>query len=201
MLSTWNIYAKSLLLTEAKAVYLGHGHQDFPTDELKPFSIIENLWKKGLYQGYGFYEKYDAIAGQSDVLRGYAFVMSDPDTGMLLLDYFAICEEARGQGYGGKALALLKEACQEWKGIIFEVEDDESTKVEAEKLLRQKRISFYEQNGVKMTKKRSSVFGVDYKLMVLPLVKEAEERIEEKLTSIYRKMLPEDVFQTMFRLR
>ncbi|MBQ6806906.1 MAG: hypothetical protein IJO97_05695 [Lachnospiraceae bacterium] len=214
MSSTWNIYVKPLDIREAKAVYIGHGHQDFPQNELKPFSMIEALWDKGFYRGYGFYEKADCAEERNDsnvgkgrsegkdILRAYAFTMADPDEHMLLVDYFAVCEEARGKGYGGNALALLKESCTEWDGIIFEVEDDESAESEEEKILRKRRICFYEQNGVKMAEARSFAFGVDYKLMVLPIAKEtAGEGVGEKLASIYRKMLPLDVFNTMFRLR
>ncbi|MBO5208438.1 MAG: hypothetical protein J6B68_03740 [Lachnospiraceae bacterium] len=215
MSSTLNIYVKPLDIREAKAVYIGNAHQDFPQNELKSFSMIEDLWNKGFYRGYGFYENVgesaetgsaevrsaEATAGK-DILRGYAFTMADPDAHILLVDYFAVCEEARGKGYGGKALALLKESCTEWDGIIFEVEDDESAESEEERLLRQRRISFYEKNGVEMTKDRSYAFGVDYKLMVLPVTDEkAGEGVGEKLSSIYQKMLSEQIFQTMFRLR
>lgn len=197
MSSTWNIYVKPLDLREAKAVYIGHAHQDFPQNELKSFSMIEDLWNKGFYRGYGFYEHTD-----KEILRGYAFTMADSDVHMLLVDYFAICEEARGKGYGGEALALLKENCTDWDGIIFEVEDDESAESEEEKVLRQKRIAFYEKNGVEMTNDRSFAFGVDYKLMVLPVAKsDAGEGVGEKLSSIYQKMLSQQVFQTIFRLR
>lgn len=208
MSSTWNIYVKSLDVREAKAVYIGHAHQDFPQNELKSFSMIEDLWNKGFYRGYGFYERVDQTTEDNgrntgkDILRAYAFTMADSDAHMLLLDYFAVCEEARGKGYGGEALALLKENCTEWDGIIFEVEDDESAESESEKMLRQRRIAFYEKNGVEMTNERSFAFGVDYKLMVLPVAKEnAGEDVGEKLSSIYQKMLSEQVFQTMFRLR
>ncbi len=197
MSSTLNIYVKPLDIREAKAVYIGHAHQDFPQNELKPFSMIEELWEKGFYRGYGFYER-----GEKDMLRGYAFTMADSDVQMLLVDYFAVCEEMRGKGYGGAALALLKEVCADWDGIIFEVEDDESAETEEEKNLRQKRIAFYERNGVTMTNDRSHAFGVDYKLMVLPAASDdVVEGVGRKLSSVYQKMLTEQVFQTMFRLR
>lgn len=196
MSSTLNIYVKPLDIREAKAVYIGHAHRDFPQNELKSFSMIEELWEKGCYRGYGFYER-----GEQDILRGYAFTMADSDVQMLLVDYFAVCEEMRGKGYGGEALSLLKEICGDWDGIIFEVEDDDSAETEEERKLRQKRISFYEQNGVKMTEDRSHAFGVDYKLMVLPTASDAIEGVGKKLESVYQKMLSEQVFQTMFRLR
>ncbi len=196
MSSTQNIYIKPLQLKEIKAVYKEHAYHDFPASELKPFLMIRKLYHNGCYKCYGFYEQAD------DKLQAYAFIMADDAANMLLLDYFAVCGEVRGTGYGSASLALLKEACREWDGLIFEVEDDDSTDIEEEKLLRRRRISFYERNGVKMTKERSSAFGVDYRLMILPLGNEAAgEQIGEKLASIYKKMLPGRIFQKAFRLR
>ncbi|MCH5255947.1 MAG: GNAT family N-acetyltransferase [Lachnospiraceae bacterium] len=194
MSSTRNIYIKPLTLDEAKAVYIGNAHRDFPSDELKPFSMIERLWNRWCYFGYGFYE--------DDILRAYAFLLADDSTNMLLLDYFAVCENARGKGYGAEALALLKEHCMEWDGIIFEVEDDTCAESDEERQIRLRRISFYEKCGVVMTDVRSHVFGVDYRLMVMQLAaKDAGERIGEKLTSMYKIMLPKSDFDSVFRLK
>lgn len=190
------IYSKPLTLEEARAVYIGHAHHDFPDNELKPFSMIEKLWNNGCYRAHGFYEK------ETDVLCAYAFTMEDEDTNMLLLDYFAVCAAMRGKGYGSMALPLLKQDYTMWDGMIFEVEDDDVADGEALRQIRRRRIAFYEKNGVVMTKEKSAAFGVDYKLMVMPLGCEtAGERIGEKITSVYKKMLPEKVFEEMFRLR
>ena len=199
MLSAQNIYIKSLDLEEARAVYIGSAHRDFPSDELKPFSMIEKLWNRGCYRGYGFYEK---AGDRGDKLRAYAFTMADSDTNMLLLDYFAVCEEARGKGYGSIALSLLKDACMEWDGIMFEVEDTAFAKNEEERLTRSQRIAFYEKNGVVMTDARSHTFGVDYMIMVMPLGNAtAGQKIGEKLAAIYKKMLPNEIFMREFALR
>lgn len=196
MSSLQNIYIKELGIEEARAVYIGHAHRDFPSDELKPFSMIEKLWHKGCYKSYGFYDRV------GDGLRAYAYTMADNDTGMLLLDYFAVCEKLRGKGYGAEALALLKGACAEWNGMIFEVEDEETAETENVKKIRERRISFYQKNGVIMTDIRSFAFGVDYRIMVLPLGNEAAaDDIGDKLSAIYYKMLPEDIYQKMFRIK
>lgn len=84
-----NIYSRPMQLAEAKAVYIGRGHRDFPLNELKPFSMIEILINSGCYECCGFYQKED------DSLCAYAFMMADKETDMLLLDYFAVCEEVR----------------------------------------------------------------------------------------------------------
>ncbi len=196
-----NLLIKRLELEEARAVYIGHAHRDFPSDELKPFSMIEKLWNNGCYYGYGFYEAGDDPAFES-VLRAYAFMAADTVYNMLLLDYFAVCENDRGKGYGSAALALFKEECESRAGIIFEVEDDECSKSQKERHIRQRRIAFYEKNGVEMTAVRSYAFGVDYKLMVMDLgVGNAKESLDEKLSHIYRIMLPKPVFDREFRIR
>jgi len=181
---------------EARNVYLGRGRRDFPSDELKPFPMIEKLMNSGCYECCGFYEK------ESDKLCAYAFMMADTDTNMLLLDYFAVCEEVREKGYGSAALDLLKEDYIKWDGMIFEVEDDDMADTEGERRLRQRRIAFYERNGVVMMEQKSQAFGVDFKLMVMNLGSvTTNDNIGYLLEAIYRKMLPEDLFRNQFRLR
>lgn len=196
MSSTRNIYSRPMKQTEAGAVYIGRGHRDFPSNELKPFSMIEELMNSGCYECCGFYKE------KSDELCAYAFMLADSDTNMLLLDYFAVCEEVRGKGYGSEVLGLLKEDYTKWGGMIFEVEDDDTADKEEEKRIRQRRISFYERNGVVMTKQKSWAFGVDFKLMVMNLGSVGiEDNVGYFLESMYRKMLPENIFREQFRLR
>lgn len=191
-----NIYSRPMQQDEAKAVYIGRGHRDFPSSELKSFSMIEKLMNNGCYECCGFYEK------ESDELCAYAFMMADTDTNMLLLDYFAVCEEVREKGYGSAAIKLLKEDYIKWSGMIFEVEDDDAADTEEEKQIRQRRIAFYKRNGVVMMKQKSQAFGVDFKLMVLNLGNvTTENNVGYYLESIYRKMLPENLFREQFRLR
>lgn len=191
-----NIYSKPMQRDEAGAVYAKHGHRDFPPDELKPFSLIGKLMDSGCYECCGFYDK------ENDDLCAYAFMMADADTNMLLLDYFAVCEEVRQKGYGSAAIELLKEDFTKWDGMIFEAEDDDAADTESEKRVRQRRIAFYEKNGVVMTGQKSSAFGVDFKLMVMNLGNVAtENNVGYFLEGIYRKMLPENLFREQFRLR
>lgn len=190
-----NIYSRPMQLAEAKAVYIGRGHRDFPLNELKPFSMIEILINSGCYECCGFYQKED------DSLCAYAFMMADKETDMLLLDYFAVCEEVREKGYGSIALKLLKADYMNWNGMLFEVEDDEAAETEEERLLRQRRISFYEKNGVVMTKQRSRAFGVDFRLMVMNLGGKTEENsVSYFISAMYRKMLPEKIYKEQFAL-
>lgn len=196
MSSIQNIYSRPMQPAEARAVYIGRGHRDFPANELKPFSMIEKLMSDGCYECCGFYEK------DGDRLCAYAFMMADKETNMLLLDYFAVCEEVREKGYGSVALNLLKADYMNWDGMIFEVEDDDTAETAEERLLRQRRIAFYERNGVVMTKQRSRAFNVDFRLMTMELGgKLRGDNVGYFLESIYRKMLPENIFKEQFLLR
>ncbi len=86
--------------------------------------------------------------------------------------------------------------------MLFEVEDDDAAETEAEKRLRRRRISFYEKNGVLMTSQRSRAFDVDFRLMVMNLGKTAmDDNIGYLISSMYRKMLPDNLFREHFRLR
>ena len=193
---TRNIYSRPMKLEEARAVYIGRGHRDFPSNELKPFSMIEELMNSGRYECCGFYEE------ERDELCAYAFMLADSDTNMLLLDYFAVCEEVRGNGYGSAVVILLKEDYTKWDGIIFEVEDDDTADTDEEKQIRQRRIAFYERNGVVMMKQRSHAFGVDFKLMVMNLRNiTTDSNVGYFIEDMYRKMLPENIFREQFRLR
>ena len=55
---------------------------------------------------YGFYERRKGQ--REETLCAYAFLLADYKRKMLLLDYFAVCGQLRGSGYGSHA--ALKEA-------------------------------------------------------------------------------------------
>lgn len=194
-------WQKELTLEETREIYESYGKQDFPADERKPFSMIEQMWDRGCYRSYGFYETIEQEGQPEDVLRAYALMVEDHRKQMLLLDYFAACKETRGQGYGSVALQQLKEVCRGWKGIVIEVEDDEQPLPEMVMNQRKRRISFYQKSGCQMTSTRSYVFGVDYRIMVLPVEDEAAGMdMAEKVTSIYNCMHTDEMLQKHFKI-
>ncbi len=196
-----HLQAKRLTLTQAEEIYRLYMTQDFPPEELKPFYMIENMWNKGHYFAYGFYEAAEAENIDSGDLRAYAFFVADHEKQMLLLDYFAASDKVRGQGYGSAALQKLKEVCNDWKGIVIEVEDNELPMDESTREIRNRRIAFYTGNGCRMTSTRSRVFGVDYRIMVLPVTDErAEECMAQKVTDIYCCMHSADVLKKNFKI-
>lgn len=195
-----DLQVKELTLDQAEAIYKKHLKIDFPPAEVKPFLTIKQMWKKRNYYAYAFYERA-AEAGE-DQLCAYAFLMADHENRVLLLDYFAVCSQLRGSGYGSRALELLREECADWNCIIVEVEDDELPGLDEEtRNTRKRRISFYTNAGCRMTTARSLLWGVEYRIMILPVMDEqAQEDAAEKLQSVYRRMYAWEILKKHFKI-
>lgn len=194
------LYAGELTINVAEEIYEKHLKGDFPPDEVKPFSIIKEMWSKKNYYVYGFYEK--GKGQREETLCAYAFLLADHKRKMLLLDYFAVCGQLRGSGYGSCALAMLREECADWNGIMIEVEDDELPGLDEEtRKVRQRRIAFYKGADCQMTTTRSRLWGVDYRIMVLPVMdSQAGEDMAGKIRSVYQCMYDDAVLQKRFAI-
>lgn len=199
------IYTEKVSLETAREIYETYMKADFPPEEIKPFPVIEKMWKKNSYFVYAFYE--DAAksskaqnTGDGRVLCAYAFLLADNKNQVLLLDYFAVLKEKRGGGYGSHAFSLLRETCADWNALIVEVENDELADIDdTTRITRKRRISFYTEAGCRMTDVRSRLWGVDYRIMVMPLLdRYAGEHIEEKLKSLYGGMYNENKLKENF---
>lgn len=191
---TADIRAQRLTFEEAREIYETHAREDFPPEEMKPVSVIEETWERGNYRAYGFYE--------GTALCAYAFLVADKEKRVLLLDYFAVSGTRRGQGIGSRALMLLREACADWNALVIEVEDDELPGTDQEtRDMRKRRISFYQEAGCVMTVTRSRVWGVDYRIMAMPLADSyAQGCMADKLHAIYRKLYSEDILRQHFTI-
>ncbi len=194
------LYAGELTINVAEEIYEKHLKGDFPPDEVKPFSIIKEMWLKKNYYMYGFYEK--GKGQREETLCAYAFLLADHKRKMLLLDYFAVCGQLRGSGYGSCALAMLREECADWSGIMIEVEDDELPGLDEEtRKVRQRRIAFYKGADCQMTTTKSRLWGVDYRIMVLPVMdSQAGEDMAGKIRSVYQCMYDDAVLQKRFAI-
>lgn len=154
---------------------------DFPADEIKPFSMIEQLYHKGVYSGYGFYE--------NDTLLAYAFFCNTNDRKYILLDYLAVLQKHRSGGYGSRFLSMLREQLSDYNCLLLEVDDDNFAKTDAEQALRRRRIGFYLRNGVEKSPVRSVVYGCHFKIMYIPLAKPAgKQDVYDALASLYRTL-------------
>ena len=148
---------RKLDLIEGKEVYYQKLTKDFDPCEVKPWEKIEQLAAEELYEIYGMWESNNLLA--------YGFLSKMRTGNYLLMDYFAVNEKFRGQGYGQYFLAHIREIYPEISGIIFEVEDIKKAKNQQEIEIRTKRIHFYEKAGLKLYPAYAKVYGAAYQIM------------------------------------
>lgn len=149
MIQFWNVLTEREEYLEAvKALYL----TAFPKEEKKPFALMEQLAREGKME-------IQAIT-EDEAFVGLAILMRAGNTA--LLDYFAIAEEKRCGGYGGRAIRAIQERYSENK-LILEIEkEDPQAKNAAE---RSRRKAFYLKNGLKETGLFANVYRTDFELI------------------------------------
>lgn len=171
---------RKLNAQEVQQIYRERMKRDFPPSELRPYSSMEKLMKSGEYLCFGCFE--------GDTLAAYAYFVASG--GAALLDYYAVNESMRGQGVGGRFLSEIRNFAPEFGApcLLIEVESVRSARDPREVELRERRIRFYEHCGCSMTGICSTLFGVEYSVMVLPLggTLPPEEEIKASLERLYR---------------
>lgn len=172
-----------LSLAEGKEIYYDRLLKDFPACEVKPWTKIEQFAKEELYEMFGMWE--------GDVLLAYGFVAMDVHKKHMLMDYFAVNEDYRGQGCGQYFLAHLWEMYPKADGMVFEVEDVAEAENEQEKIVRESRIHFYEKAGLQIYPVHAKVYDAYYQLMFFARegkMPETEEMIES-YKAVYQMMI------------
>ena len=180
----------SLSPEQVEEIYLSRLKKDFPPDELRPFSSMQALYKMNAYDAFGITD------GSS--LLGYAlFVKRKTDGGEeLLLDYYAVSEECRGTGIGSAFLALLQENFSAARCVILEIEDPDAAADEAERRVRERRLSFYLKNGCALTKVKANTFGVDFLILEMqPKKKHEDADIADTYLELYKMIAPPAIFE------
>lgn len=124
----------------------------FPEVERKPFSLIERKAVMGSMEILAIKE------GKQKV--GLAITAMEEE--LVLLDYFAIAEEFRGQGEGSEALMLLQ-ALYSDKCLFLEIEEPDEMALNQEERLRRKR--FYLKNRMQETGIHIELFGVPMEIL------------------------------------
>ena len=124
----------------------------FPENERKPFAMIREKHRE---------KRTDVwVVEQDDECSGLAITMNSGD--LVLLDYFAISKEKRGNGLGGESLKILFEMYRE-KRFFLEVE---SLSVPADNIEeRRRRKQFYLSNGMTELGVNARLFGVEFELL------------------------------------
>ena len=176
-----NIEMRLLTRDEVGQVYHEHLVKDFPADEVKPLWAIYRMMEEGGYDPFGLY-----VDG---VMKGYALFTRQESA--LLIDYYAIIAEYRGQGYGSLFLKAMREHYKTLPGILFEVERPEMATSEEDRHVRERRIHFYRKNGLVDTGIRVTVFDVAFRMLYLPCCGVTDvEMVKQDLERVYRFMLP-----------
>ncbi len=124
----------------------------FPRYERKPLWIVRMKYRKG--------EADIWVIEHEGEFAGFAITVNELD--MVLLDYFAISEDKRNSGLGGKALQLLQEKYAD-KRFFLEIEcEDDSADNAAERVRRK---AFYLRNGMSEIGVKANVYTVDMELL------------------------------------
>lgn len=124
----------------------------FPKEERKPLWLVEMKQRTG--------ETDVWMIEEDGEFSGLAITVNEFD--MILLDYFAVSEEKRCNGLGGKALQGLQKMYA-GKRFFLEIEcQDEQAENAAERVRRK---AFYLRNGMSEIGVKVSLFKVDMELL------------------------------------
>ena len=179
-----NLFLALLGKDDIRAVYKYLLCRDFPKSERKPLSAILRAYRRGDYQAFGLTE-------DGETILAYAFFVRTGED--YLLDYLATDADRRSQGIGSAFLSLLKEHFRPAASLIAEVEDPDAAGNEEERVIRTRRLAFYEKNGFVKTNYTPTTFGVPF-LVIAP-----EGKVPSDVRAVYHahyeKMLPRAVLR------
>lgn len=173
---------------EVRALYRRRVSQDFPSSERQPIRTFTKM-----AQASNCDLNLYLLDGQA---VGYAMLYEK--NGYVLLNYFAVYPELRGQGIGRALLQEIAQAYADKQAIYMEVEHTAYALDEADATVRQKRIHFYQACGYHLLEELDVVlFGEHYYLMILPLHNQVVDDavVYQTLWDTYRDLmrLPEIV--------
>lgn len=182
---------RQLSLAEFETLYKERIAADFPRGERRPLFAIRGLYRKGQY--------VCIVLDEGGILAYAAFIYHNA-TGSVLLDYFAVAKDLRGSGIGSRFLAMLQEYWDK-DGIILECEAPESATNAEETSIRNRRIAFYERGGAVVTTYRWQAFGVAYRILWLPINRQAAEvDIVKELPFLYQCSMPGFLCRLLMKL-
>lgn len=186
---------RSLSKEERYEFYHNYLVRHFHKSEVKSFPLIERLVQEEKYLCYGFFE--------ADCPLGYAFFAGSGNGQMLLLDYYAILEDYRSRGLGGKFVKEIeKYLAGHYTALIAEVENPDYSENEDNRRTRERRIQFYRKNGFRMSRVLSRVLTDEYNLMYKAWsgpVK--EEAVYDSIQQLYRGIFSEEFYRSNIHVR
>lgn len=141
-------------LTKTQMKDLKRLYQDaFPASEKKPFWLIRKKQREGITEILGLVNEENRLVGE---------IITIEWQDLLLVDYFAIVEDVRGQGCGAQALHLLQERYKD-KRILLEIETPKVPCENIQERVRRKR--FYQSCGMESMDYHVGLFGVEMEIM------------------------------------
>ena len=177
---------------QIEQIYTEHLIHDFVANERKPLSAVLKSFEMDAYECLRFSDK--------ETLIGYAFFVKNAHDYML--DYFAIVRGMRDKGFGSVFLQEIAKYCKKESSLICEVENPVYTKAEEERLIQEKRKQFYIRNGFVDTGVDVRTFGVEYRLLEMPLIKaHSEDEIKSLYEKHYKNYLPKAMYKLMIKIR
>ncbi len=162
-------------LTKAQMKELKKLYQDaFPASEKKPFWLIRKKKRQGFSEILGLVNEENRLVGEIITI-----IWRD----LLLVDYFAIAEDVRGQGCGARALELMKERYR-GKRLLLEIETPDLPCDNSRERVRRKR--FYQSCGMESMEYHVGLFGVEMEIMTFQCQVSFEE-YHEIFVGVYGK--------------
>ena len=145
---------KLLNLEELKTAYETDLREAFPPAELKPFSAMEALMGKGIY---------DPLCPQDEkgTALGYLLLWKHRDARFLLIDYLCVPAKRRNGGIGAKLLQAVFDYYPASTVFLGESEAPPGTR-EADGMIC-RRLKFYARNGARTLGYDTALFGAHFK--------------------------------------
>ncbi|HEX2926272.1 MAG TPA: GNAT family N-acetyltransferase [Ruminiclostridium sp.] len=166
---------RNMHLTELKDIYK-RITQDFAEGEYPPYDKLYTQLENNTQKGWVLVQEGRDCA--------YAICAGGVDNNFVLISFFAVYEECRGNGIGTVFLEKLKELYSNTNGIIVEVEKAEEALHEEDIFVREKRMDFYKKAGFSMVPGiEYSIWNVPMHLMILPC-KTPQNAIYENIGTI-----------------
>lgn len=177
-------------LEKAVEIFKNKVMNDFLEDEIPPLFVFERCIKDGTFECY----MYEHDGEES----GYIVTRKRDDLVFLLV--LAIDEKMRGKGLGNAMVEEFKESVKDRKIILLEAENPEATEDEKEKLIRKKRIRFYEKLGFKVTENlKYLLVDIDYKILYY-FLDNSGKTLETKDAMEYMEKIYEGVLRDRTKL-
>jgi len=161
-------------------LYSQHIVNDFSDDQRPPYDII----KKNIETGYS--EGFIYVLDNKEM----AYAINTISDNKVVISVFAVFNSFRNSGIGTSFLVELLDYYSDKKIIIVEVDKPEQAKTTEEKVVCEKRISFYERAGFIIHKDiEYSIFGIDFYLMTYSKDKLEKKDVIESMKAVYKQTL------------